>query len=333
MMVSHEPRMHRQNARDGRDLERPPPARYLVRRSHSSQNLQYFSYPRASDPLGSKRSVYACLRQGGGGVSRAISIALHPREKREDTRERSDGPVFLCFFSSCIVVVPEGTSPRRRPRSRAIACVRAIRERVRDEAILSAERDALGARGALGAPTRVRFFVTRARRDPSTSSRPPRSDARVVSEIRGQIFVFLLFLLFPSIVFDRPRAPPVDEGTPRRLFLIFSSYSYYFPAVARARGLFDRGRGFDTSPASRHLPWGKRRFVTRPCIRLCIRLRARVRFEERWTDAFDDAAAETDVAVVEHERLSRSDGALGMKKIYDERRRRRRRRLSRSIRR
>ena len=79
-------------------LERPPPARYLVRRSHSSQNLQYFSYPLASDPLGSKRSVYACLRQGGGGVSRAISIALHPREKREDTRERSDGPVFLCFF-------------------------------------------------------------------------------------------------------------------------------------------------------------------------------------------------------------------------------------------
>ena len=209
MMVSHEPRMHRQNARDGRDLERPPPARYLVRRSHSSQNPQYFSYPRASDPLGSKRSVYACLRQGGGGVSRAISIALHPREKREDTRERSDGPVFLCFFSSCIVVVPEGTSPRRRPRSRAIACVRAIRERVRDETILSAERDARGARGALGAPTRVRFFVTRARRDPSTSSRPPRSDARVVSEIRGQIFVFLRF---PSIVFDRPRAPPVDEG-------------------------------------------------------------------------------------------------------------------------
>ena len=116
---------------------------------------------------------------------------------------------FLCFFSSCIVVVPEGTSPRRRPRSRAIACVRAIRERVRDETILSAERDARGARGALGAPTRVRFFVTRARRDPSTSSRPPRSDARVVSEIRGQIFVFLRF---PSIVFDRPRAPPVDEG-------------------------------------------------------------------------------------------------------------------------
>ena len=249
MMVSHEPRMHRPNARDGRDLERPPPARYLVRRSHSSQNPQYFSYPRASDPLGSKRSVYACLRQGGGGVSRAISIALHPREKREDTRERSDGPVFLCFFSSCIVVVPEGTSPRRRPRSRAIACVRAIRERVRDETILSAERDALGARGALGAPTRVRFFVTRARRDPSTSSRPPRSDARVVSEIRGQIFVFLRF---PSIVFDRPRAPPVDEGC----FFIFLSYSYYFPAVARARGLFDRGRGFDTSPASRHLPCG-----------------------------------------------------------------------------
>ena len=42
----------------------------------------------------------------------------------------------------------------------------------------------------------VRFFVTRARRDPSTSSRPPRSDARVVSEIRGQIFVFLLFPSF-----------------------------------------------------------------------------------------------------------------------------------------
>jgi hypothetical protein len=98
MMVSHELRMHRPNARDGRDLERPPPARYLVRRSHSSQNPQYFSYPRASDPLGSKRSVYACLRQGGGGVSRAISIALHPWEKREDTRERSDDPVFVCVF-------------------------------------------------------------------------------------------------------------------------------------------------------------------------------------------------------------------------------------------
>ena len=81
------------------------------------------------------------------------------------------------------------------------------------------------------------------------------------SEVRSSFSFF--FLLFPSIVFDRPRAPPVDEGTPRRLFLIFSSYSYYFPAVARARGLFDRGRGFDTSPASRHLPWGKRRFVTR----------------------------------------------------------------------
>ena len=155
------------------------------------------------------------------------------------------------------MVVPEGTSPRRRPRSRAIACVRAIRERVRDETILSAERDALGARGALGAPTRVRFFVKRARRDPSTSSRPPRSDARVVSEIRGQIFVFLLF---PSFSFDRLRS---SEGTPRRrghppstraVFFNFLSYSYYFPAVARARGLFDRGRGFDTSPASRHLP-------------------------------------------------------------------------------
>ena len=158
----------------------------------------------------------------------------------------------MCFFSSCIVVVPEGTSPRRRPRSRAIACVRAIRERVRDETILSAERDARGARGALGAPTRVRFFVTRARRDPSTSSRPPRSDARVVSEIRGQIFDCLRF---PSIVFDRPRAPPVDEGPPP-VFFIFLSYSYYFPAVARARGLFDRGRGFDTSPASRRLPRG-----------------------------------------------------------------------------
>ena len=48
--------------------------------------------------------------------------------------------IFLCFFSSCIAVVPEGTSPRRRPRSRAIACVRAFRERVRDETILSAER-------------------------------------------------------------------------------------------------------------------------------------------------------------------------------------------------
>ena len=154
------------------------------------------------------------------------------------------------------MVVPEGTSPRRRPRSRAIACVRAIRERVRDETILSAERDARGARGALGAPTRVRFFVTRARRDPSTSSRPPRSDARVVSEIRGQIFDCLLFPSFSevrsSIVFDRPRAPPVDEGC----FFIFLSYSYYFPAVARARGLFDRGRGFDTSPASRRLPRG-----------------------------------------------------------------------------
>ena len=54
---------------------------------------------------------------------------------------------FVFFFSSCIVVVPEGTSPRRRPRSRAIACARAIRERVRDETILSAERDARGARG------------------------------------------------------------------------------------------------------------------------------------------------------------------------------------------
>ena len=74
------------------------------------------------------------------------------------------------------------------------------------------------------------------------------------SEVRSSFSFF--FLLFPSIVFDRPRAPPVDEGTPRRLFLIFSSYSYYFPAVARARGLFDRGRGFDTSPASRHLPCG-----------------------------------------------------------------------------
>ena len=147
-----------------RTLARGETSRDLPRRETSSSIAQftkppYFScrvFP--SDPLGSKRSVYACLRQGGGGVSRAISIALHPREKREDTRERSDGPVFLCFFSSCIVVVPEGTSPRRRPRSRAIACVRAIRERVRDETILSAERDARGARGALGAPTRVRFF-------------------------------------------------------------------------------------------------------------------------------------------------------------------------------
>ena len=223
-------------------LERPPPARYLVRRSHSSQNPQYFSYPRASDPLGSKRSVYACLRQGGGGVSRAISIALHPREKREDTRERSDGPVFFCvFFSSCIVVVPEGTSPRRRPRSRAIACVRAIRERVRDETILSAERDARGARGALGAPTRVRFFVTRARRDPSTSSRPPRSDARVVSEIRGQIFVFLLF---PSFSFDRLRS---SEGTPRRRGHPPSTFFNFFIVLV----LFSRCRARERSIRSR----------------------------------------------------------------------------------
>ena len=117
-------------------LERPPPARYLVRRSHSSQNPQYFSYPRASDPLGSKRSVYACLRQGGGGVSRAISIALHPWEKREDTRERSDGPVFFVFFflrvswsfprERRLVVVPDRARSRSRLArgKRADSCTR-----------------------------------------------------------------------------------------------------------------------------------------------------------------------------------------------------------------
>ena len=147
----------------------------------------------------------------------------------------------MFFFSSCIVVVPEGTSPRRRPRSRAIACVRAIRERVRDETILSAERDARGARGALDAPTRVRFFVTRARRDPSTSSRPPRSDARVVSEIRGQIFVFLLF---PSFSFDRLRS---SEGTPRRRGHPPSTFFNFFIVLV----LFSRCRARERSIRSR----------------------------------------------------------------------------------
>ena len=84
----------------------------------------------------------------------------------------------------------------------------------------------------------VRFFVTRARRDPSTSSRPPRSDARVVSEIRGQIFDCLRFPSFSevrsSIVFDRPRAPPVDEGC---FFYFFYRTRTIFP-LSRAREVY-----------------------------------------------------------------------------------------------
>ena len=87
----------------------------------------------------------------------------------------------------------------------------------------------------------VRFFVTRARRDPSTSSRPPRSDARVVSEIRGQIFVFLLF---PSFSFDRLRS---SEGTPRRrghppstFFKYFHRTRTIFP-LSRARAVYSIG--------------------------------------------------------------------------------------------
>ena len=46
MMVSHEPRMHRPNAREGRDLERPPPARDLVvdRTVHKTPNIFPVAY-------------------------------------------------------------------------------------------------------------------------------------------------------------------------------------------------------------------------------------------------------------------------------------------------
>jgi len=87
----------------------------------------------------------------------------------------------------------------------------------------------------------VRFFVTRARRDPSTSSRPPRSDARVVSEIRGQIFVFLLF---PSFSFDRLRS---SEGTPRRRGHPPSTFFNFFIVLV----LFSRCRARERSIRSR----------------------------------------------------------------------------------
>jgi len=58
------------------------------------------------------------------------------------------------------------------------------------------------------------------------------------SEVRSSFSFF--FLLFPSIVFDRPRAPPVDEGTPRRrglFFLIFYRTRTIFP-LSRAREVY-----------------------------------------------------------------------------------------------
>ena len=136
MMLSHEPRMHRPNARDGRDLPRARPRR----RSHSSLDPHIF-------PV-------ACSHPTPSGVRKAFmlgrdrEVETHAQSASRSTGRRSakirasvvTSLIFLCFFSSCIAVVPEGTSPRRRPRSRAIACVRAIRERVRDETILSAER-------------------------------------------------------------------------------------------------------------------------------------------------------------------------------------------------
>ena len=82
--------------------------------------------------------------------------------------------------------------------------------------------------------------MTRARRDPSTSSRPPRSDARVVSEIRGQISPSIIVfdcLRSPSIVFDRLRS---SEGTPRRRghgFLFFYRTRTIFP-LSRAREVY-----------------------------------------------------------------------------------------------
>ena len=83
--------------------------------------------------------------------------------------------------------------------------------------------------------------MTRARRDPSTSSRPPRSDARVVSEIRGQIFVFLLF---PSFSFDRLRS---SEGTPRRRGHPPSTFFNFFIVLV----LFSRCRARERSIRSR----------------------------------------------------------------------------------
>ena len=61
------------------------------------------------------------------------------------------------------------------------------------------------------------------------------------SEVRSSFSFF--FLLFPSIVFDRPRAPPVDEGTPRRLFLIFFIVLVLFSRCrARERSIRSRTR-------------------------------------------------------------------------------------------
>ena len=150
--------MHRPNAREGRDLERPPPARDLVvdRTVHKTPNI----FPIREHPTPSGvREAFMPERDREVEESHAQSASRSTRGRSAKIRASVVTTLFFCvFFSSCIVVVPEGTSPRRRPRSRAIACVRAIRERVRDETILSAERDARGARGALGAPTRVRFF-------------------------------------------------------------------------------------------------------------------------------------------------------------------------------
>ena len=76
--------------------------------------------------------------------SHAIGIALHPWEKREDTASVVT-TLFLCFF-----FVYRGRSRRRLvvvPDRARCVCAR-IRERVRDETILSAERDARGARRA-----------------------------------------------------------------------------------------------------------------------------------------------------------------------------------------
>ena len=137
--------------------ERPretSPARYLVRRSHSSQNPQYFSYPLASDPSG-VREAFMPARDREVEESHAQSAS---RSTRGSAKIRASvvTALFFCVFFLRIVVVPEERRLVVVPDRARFACARDPRTGPRRDDFERRARRAR-ARGA-PAPTRVRFF-------------------------------------------------------------------------------------------------------------------------------------------------------------------------------
>ena len=128
MMVSHEPRMHRPNAREGRDLERPPPARDLVvdRTVHKTPNIFPVAYSHPT-PSGVREAFMpACDREVE--ESHAQSASRSTRGRSAKIRASVVTTLFfLCVFflrvswsfprERRLVVVPDRARLRVRARS------------------------------------------------------------------------------------------------------------------------------------------------------------------------------------------------------------------------